>query len=356
MLEKLQSIKDKYLQLEKELNSEKVINDPKLFAKINKEFHHLSKIYSLIVEYENSQNEIENLKDILDKESDAEMIQLAKEEIETHKKKIPQLEEQIKIQLIPKDPNDEKNIILEMRAGAGGDEASLFVQELFEAYQYYTQKKGWKMDIISISDGNVGGYKEIIANISGDKVYSILKYESGVHRVQRVPKTESQGRVHTSTITVVVLPEADAVNVQINPNDLRIDVCRSSGAGGQHVNTTDSAVRIVHLPTNTMVYCQQEKSQHANKEKALKILYARLLDLQEEKRKKEESQKRKEQVGIGDRSDRIRTYNFPQSRLTDHRINLTSKNLSAIMSGDFDNLFSTLNTHYQSLAMKQKDD
>lgn len=353
MLEKLQSIKERYLELEAELKTEKIINDPKLLAKINKEFHHLSKIHSLIVEYENSQKEIDSLKEIIDQESDAEMIQMAKQEIEVHKNKLPILEEQLKIQLLPKDPNDNKNIILEMRAGAGGDEACLFVQQLFEAYQYYTQQKNWKMEIISISHGNIGGYKEIIAGISGDKVFSFLKYESGVHRVQRVPKTESQGRVHTSTITVVVLPEADPVNVKIDPNDLRIDVCRASGSGGQHVNTTDSAVRVVHLPTKLMVYCQEGKSQHANKERALKTLYARLLDLQTEQIKAEESKKRKEQVGVGDRSERIRTYNFPQSRVTDHRIQMTTKNLSTIMEGDFEDLLSSLNTHYRSLSLKQ---
>ena len=240
-----------------------------------------------------------------------------------------------------------------MRAGTGGDEASLFVQNLFSAYSAFAQIKSWKIDLISTSEGNLGGYKELIASMSGSMVYSSLKYESGVHRVQRVPKTESQGRIHTSTITVVVLPEADPVLVKIDPSEVRVDVCRSSGAGGQHVNTTDSAVRLVHLPTKVTVYCQQEKSQHANKEKAFKILYARLLDLQTQKQKKEDSQKRQDQMGTGDRSQRIRTYNFPQSRLTDHRIPLTKKNLPQIMEGDFEDLFSALNLHYQNLALKE---
>ena len=266
---------------------------------------------------------------------------------------LKQKEEELKLKLLPQDPNDKKNIILEIRAGAGGDEASLFAQNLFSAYCAYAQSQSWKIDIISISEGNLGGYKEVIANISGFMVYSTLKYESGVHRVQRVPKTESQGRIHTSTVTVVVLPEADPVHVQVNPSDLRVDVCRSSGAGGQHVNTTDSAVRVVHLPTKITVYCQQEKSQHANREKAFKILYARLLDFQAQRKKKEESRKRQDQMGTGDRSQRIRTYNFPQSRLTDHRIPITKKNLINIMAGDFKELFATLRLHYQNLALKE---
>ncbi|MGI9549038.1 MAG: peptide chain release factor 1 [Bdellovibrionales bacterium] len=353
MLDKLKSFKTKYLELQEQLKQEEVMSDPKLFGKLNKEFQQSSKMYSLIVEYEKSLKEVEDLKKIL-KGNDKELIIMAKEELPFFEKKIEDLEQEIKIQLLPKDPNDERNIILEIRSGAGGDEASLFVQEIFEAYSYYAQKKNWKVDVISISDGNVGGYKEVIASVSGDKVYSFLKYESGVHRVQRVPKTESQGRVHTSTITVAMLPEADPVDVKINPTDLRIDVCRASGAGGQHVNTTDSAVRIVHLPTKIMVYCQQEKSQHANKEKALKNLYARLLDFQQKQIKEKESKQRQEQIGTGDRSQRIRTYNFPQSRLTDHRIPLTVKNLASIMGGDFDHVISSLNTHYQSMALEDK--
>ena len=356
MLEKLKSIKEKYSKLEKELENQEILQDPARFAQVNKEFHHLKKIHDLIVEYEQNQNQVKDVKSMLKSESDSELISLAKKEIDTYEKNIQHLEQAIKIQLIPKDPNDEKNIILEMRAGAGGDEASLFVQDLFEAYQAYTQKKKWKMDIISFSSGNTGGYKEIITSISGDRVYSFLKYESGVHRVQRVPKTESQGRVHTSTITVVVLPEASPVEVKINPNDLRIDVCRSSGAGGQHVNTTDSAVRITHLPTKIMVYCQQEKSQHANKEKAFKILYAKLLDFQTEQIRAKESKQRQQQIGTGDRSQKIRTYNFPQSRITDHRIQMTTKNLSSVLAGNFEEFFQALNMHYQTEALKESDE
>ena len=355
MLEKLFQIKKEYINLKERLNSPEVFKDSKAFASLSQKFHHLEKIYNLIREYEDLEQQIRDNKILLKKEKDQEILSLAKEDIQNLSKKLLLKKEELKIQLLPEDPNDKRNVILEIRAGAGGDEACLFVQDLFEAYSSYAESQSWKIDIISVSEGNLGGYKEIISSINGHKVYSVLKYESGVHRVQRVPKTESQGRLHTSTVTVVVLPEANPVHVQIDPSDLRVDVCRSSGAGGQHVNTTDSAVRIVHLPTKITVYCQQEKSQHANKEKALKILYARLLDLQTEQKKKEESQKRQDQMGTGDRSQRIRTYNFPQSRLTDHRIPFTKKNLSSIMEGNFSEIFSALHLHYQNLALTTKE-
>ena len=355
MIEQLPKIKKEYFNLKKKLNDPSVVQDPKAFANLSQEFHHLEKTYKLIENYEKIKNQIQENTLLIKEEKDPGLIELAKEENQKLSEELKQKERELKLKLLPEDPNDKKNVILEIRAGAGGDEASLFAQNLFSAYCAYAQSQSWKIDIISISEGNVGGYKEIIASISGFMVYSALKYESGVHRVQRVPKTESQGRIHTSTVTVVVLPEADPVHVKINPSDLRVDVCRSSGAGGQHVNTTDSAVRIVHFPTKITVYCQQEKSQHANKEKAFKILYARLLDFQTEKKKKEESQKRQDQMGTGDRSQRIRTYNFPQSRLTDHRIPITKKNLLSIMAGDFEDIFSTLRLHYQNLAFKQKD-
>ena len=355
MIEQLSKIKTEYFNLKKKLNDTSVIQDPKLFASLSQEFHHLEKTFNVIEDYEKIKNQIQENTLLIKEEKDPDLLSLAKEENQKLSKKLIEKEEELKLKLLPEDPNDKKNVILEIRAGAGGDEASLFAQNLFSAYSAYAQSRSWKIDIISISEGNVGGYKEIIASISGFKVYSALKYESGVHRVQRIPKTESQGRIHTSTVTVVVLPEADPVLVKINPSDLRVDVCRSSGAGGQHVNTTDSAVRIVHIPTKITVYCQQEKSQHANKEKAFKILYARLLDFQTEKKKKEESQKRQDQMGTGDRSQRIRTYNFPQSRLTDHRIPLTKKNLPNIMAGDFDDLFSALSLHYQNLALKKNN-
>ena len=354
MLEQLSQIKKEYLNLKKKLNEPSLVKNPKALAGISQELHHLEKTYKLIENYEKIQKQIQENTLLIKEEKDPELTELAKEENHKLSQELKQKEKELKLKLLPEDPNDKKNVILEIRAGAGGDEASLFVQNLFSAYCAYAQSQSWKIDIISISEGNVGGYKEVIASISGFMVYSALKYESGVHRVQRVPKTESQGRIHTSTVTVVVLPEADPIQVKIKPSDLRVDVCRSSGAGGQHVNTTDSAVRIVHLPTKITVYCQQEKSQHANKEKAFKILYARLLDFQTEKKKKEESQKRQDQMGTGDRSQRIRTYNFPQSRLTDHRVPITKKNLPQIMEGDFSDLFSALNFHYQNLALKQK--
>ena len=352
MIEQLSKIKTEYLELKKKLNEPSITQNPKVFANLSQEFHHLEKTYNLITDYEKVINQIKENTLLIKEEKDPELLKLAKEENQQLSESLKEKESALKLKLLPENPYDKKNIILEIRAGAGGDEASLFAESLFSAYCAYAQSRSWKVDIISISEGNVGGYKEVIASISGFMVYSALKYESGVHRVQRIPKTESQGRIHTSTITVVVLPEADPVMVKINPNDLRVDVCRSSGAGGQHVNTTDSAVRIVHLPTKITVYCQQEKSQHANKEKAFKILYARLLDFQTEKKKKEESQKRQNQMGTGDRSQRIRTYNFPQSRLTDHRIPITKKNLSSIMAGDFEDLFSILRLHYQNLALK----
>ena len=323
-------------------------------GKLLKEFAHLKRLNQLYEDYQKTKETIEANNGLLDEEKDPQFLKLIKEEREELLSKKEQLENEIKKELQPQDPMDEKNIIMEIRSGAGGDEASLFVQDLFEAYSSYALKENWKLELVSLTPGNIGGYKEVIATIKGQKVYSVLKYESGVHRVQRVPKTESQGRIHTSTVTVVVLPEADPLEVKILPEDLRIDVCRSSGAGGQHVNTTDSAVRVIHLPTKIMVYCQQEKSQHANKERALKILYARVWELQREQEEKVKSEKRQEQMGGGDRSQRIRTYNFPQSRLTDHRINLTLKNLPLIMKGDFEGVFEALRLHNQSLLKDEK--
>ena len=328
--------------------------DVKSFAKLSQELHHLEKLNSLILELENLDKQIKDCESLIKNEKEEELVLMAKEDLKNLKEEKDKKEKDLKVKLLPQDPSDKANVILEIRAGAGGDEASLFAQDLFEAYSHYASSRKWKMEMISTSPGTVGGFKEVIASISGDQVYSVLKYESGVHRVQRVPKTETQGRVHTSTVTVVVLPEADPVSVQIKSTDLRIDVCRSSGAGGQHVNTTDSAVRVVHLPTNITVYCQEGKSQHANKDRALKILYARVLDQKMEKQKKEESDKRKAQMGGGDRSQRIRTYNFPQSRVTDHRIALTQKNLSQVMQGDFNSLFSEVRLFYQNQALQEQ--
>ena len=262
--------------------------------------------------------------------------------------------EELKVLLLPKDPNDDKNVIMEIRAGAGGDESSLFAEQLLRAYGLFAAKMGWKMNIVSISEGNAGGYKEAIANISGEKVFSRLKFESGVHRVQRVPKTESQGRIHTSTITVAVMAEVEEVETQISPNDLRIDVYRSSGHGGQSVNTTDSAVRITHLPTGLVVTCQDGKSQLSNKEQAMKVLYARLQAAKEERARKEASDERLAQIGTGDRSERIRTYNFPQSRITDHRIGFTTQRLPDVMNGQLSEVIDPLVAYFQAEALKKQ--
>jgi len=282
------------------------------------------------------------------------MRRMVKQDLVELEKKKQGLEESLKIALIPKDPNDDKNVVIEIRAGAGGDEASLFADELFRAYSIFAADRGWKVTMVSASPGNVGGYKEIIATISGEKVYSLLKFESGVHRVQRVPKTEAQGRVHTSTVTVAVLPEADEVDISINPGDLRVDTMRASGSGGQSVNRTDSAVRLTHLPTGIIVACQEAKSQLDNRQRAMQILMAKLMAIEEERARKEASDTRLSQIGTGDRSERIRTYNFPQSRITDHRIGFTTHQLGDVMQGRFELVVEPVVTHFQAEALKQQ--
>jgi peptide chain release factor 1 len=278
---------------------------------------------------------------------------MAREEIEFLKEQLAQVEEELRLLLLPKDPHDDKNVLLEVRAGTGGEEAALFAADLYRMYSRLAERRGWKLELMSHSATGLGGLKEIIALVSGNRVYSQLKYESGTHRVQRVPETESQGRIHTSAVTVAVLPEAEDVDVQISPEELRVDVYRSSGPGGQSVNTTDSAVRITHVPTGLVVTCQDEKSQHKNKAKALKVLTARLFDLKQQEQHRQLAQERKSQVGSGDRSERIRTYNFPQSRITDHRIGLTLHRLESILDGDLDELLSSLNTHFRAQALQQ---
>jgi peptide chain release factor 1 len=285
-------------------------------------------------------------------DADPEIRDMAEDEIRAAKERLPELEERLKVLLLPKDPLDEKNIILEIRAGTGGEEAALFAADLFRMYCRYAEDKGWKVEVMSEHETGSGGYKEIIAQVSGDRVYSRLKYESGIHRVQRVPATESQGRIHTSAVTVAIMAEAEEVDVDIKPEDLRIDVFRSSGPGGQSVNTTDSAVRITHLPTGLVVSCQDEKSQHKNKAKALRILRARILQAEQERQDAEQAEHRRAQVGTGDRSGRIRTYNFPQGRMSDHRINLTLYSLATIMEGDLDEIIESLTTHFQTEALK----
>lgn len=352
MFKKLDEVESKYLDVEKQIQDPNIVSDQNKYKKLMKEFSSLEEVVVVYRKYKELNKQIQDNKMLLQEESDEEIREMAKEELTELETQLPDIEEELKVLLLPKDPNDDKNIILEIRAGAGGDEASLFSEELYRAYCHYANNMGWKVELMSTSPSEVGGYKEVIATIVGKKVYSKLKYESGVHRVQRVPKTESQGRVHTSTITVAVLPEAEEVDVDINQGDLRIDVYRSSGAGGQHVNTTDSAVRITHIPSGIVVSCQDEKSQLKNKNKAMKVLAARLLDAEREKAIKEASDQRLAQIGTGDRSERIRTYNFPQTRVTDHRIGLTLHQLTQVMEGALDGLIDPLTTHFQAELMK----
>ena len=332
-IDKVKKILDKYISLEKELSTGKI--DPKLLAKKSKEYSDLKDIIpcaKAYIEFEKNKKDLNNI--IEDKKNDAEMISLAEKELKAAEVNKENNEKKLKIFLLPKDKDDEKNTIVEIRAGTGGLEATLFVADLFRMYEKVCSKKKWKIEIISISKSEAGGFKEVIFSVTGENIYSYLKYESGVHRVQRVPTTEAQGRVHTSAATVAILPEAEDVDIKINESDLRIDVFRSSGPGGQSVNTTDSAVRITHSPSGIVVTQQDEKSQHKNKAKALKILRARLYESEKLKKDKERSSERKSQIGTGDRSERIRTYNFPQGRVTDHRINFTLHKLSDFLNGE----------------------
>ena len=332
-LQKVKDIIDKYNILEKELSSGKV--DPKLFAKKSKEYSNLGRIILVAKKYVNYENEKKDLEQILkDKDNDAEIIEMAEKDLNEMKLNKEKYENELKIFLLPKDEDDDKNAIVEIRAGTGGLEASLFCSDLFKMYEKVCAKKKWKLEIINISKSDAGGFKEVIFSVSGDDIYSYLKYESGVHRVQRIPETETQGRVHTSAATIAVLPEAEEVDIQIKESDLRIDVFRAGGPGGQSVNTTDSAVRITHIPSGVVVSQQDEKSQHKNKAKALKILRSRVYEVEKKKKDQERSSNRRNQIGTGDRSERIRTYNFPQGRVTDHRINLTLHKLEEFLSGE----------------------
>jgi peptide chain release factor 1 len=353
MFEKINKIEDRLKQLEMELARPEIIRDQKTYQKYSKEHSRLSPIVDSFRKYTAIQQEIENNKSLLD-DHDQEIRKLARDGIEILKSEIIGIEEDLRVLLLPKDPNDEKNIILEIRAGTGGEEAALFAADLLRGYLRYAEVKRWKTDILSRNVTGIGGFKEIIVLIEGQDVYSRLKFESGVHRVQRVPETEAQGRIHTSTVTVAVLPEAKEVDVEINTEDLRIDTFRSSGHGGQHVNVTDSAVRITHLPTGLVVTCQDEKSQHKNKAKAMKVLRSRLLNLQQEEQQSKISEERRNLVGTGDRSERIRTYNYPQGRVTDHRIGLTLYKLENILQGQFDMIIDPLNNHFQAEALKGK--
>lgn len=353
MLEKLQALEDRYEGLSKLLSDLEVINNQVEWQKYAKAHAALSDVVTVFKDYKIALSGIKDARDMLDDKLEEDFRQMVQLEFDELKVKQKELEQKLKVLLLPKDPNDDKNVILEIRGGAGGDEAALFASELFRMYGKYAENKSWKTEILSTNATDIGGIKEIIFLIEGQGAYSRLKFESGVHRVQRVPSTESSGRIHTSTVTVAVLPEAEEVDIAIDPNDLRIDVFCSSGPGGQSVNTTQSAVRINHIPTGIVVSCQDEKSQHKNKDKAMRVLRARLLEKAQEAHHAQQASARKSQVGTGDRSERIRTYNFPQGRITDHRIGLTLHRLPIVLEGDLDEIIDTLNTTDQAEKLKQ---
>lgn len=332
------------------------LSDMDLWRKLMKEISELTPIIEKYREYKEAKSAEDEALEMLSEKPDAEFEALLREELDAAREKMPAIEEELKLLLLPKDPNDEKSVIVEIRGGTGGEEAALFAGSLFRMYSMYAENKRWKIEIMNANRTELGGYKEISFSVEGEGVYSRLKYESGVHRVQRVPETESQGRIQTSAASVAVLPEVEDVELEINPNDLKIDVFRAGGPGGQCVNTTDSAVRITHLPTGLVVSCQDEKSQHKNKDKAMKVLRSRLYDMMEAERNASIAAERKNQVGSGDRSERIRTYNFPQGRVTDHRINLTLYKLDAVMDGELDELIDALATYYRSEQLKGEDE
>jgi peptide chain release factor 1 len=354
LIERLKSIENNYLELEAKLSDPEIIRNQEQYQLFAKEHAELGLLVKTFRRFQQIQKELDTNQTLLKTETDEDIKELAREEIQQLKEKLTALEEELSFLLIPKDPNDEKNILLEIRAGTGGEEAALFASDLFRMYGRFAERHHLKMEILSHNPTGIGGLKEVIALISGQRVYSRLKYESGVHRVQRVPATESQGRIHTSAVTVAILPEAEDVDVQISPEEIRVDVFRSSGPGGQSVNTTDSAVRLTHLPTGMVVTCQDEKSQHKNKAKALKVLQARLLDMKQQEQHQKMALDRKSQVGTGDRSERIRTYNFPQGRITDHRLGLTLYRLEAFLDGDLDEMIGALVSYYRSETLKQQ--
>ena len=342
IIEKLQAFKDKYLQLSAELMNPALLSDMKNYTKVSKEFNSLQPISDAYDKYVETTKNLQNAKEMIDLETDSEMKALFDQEIKECTETLENLEEEIKILLLPKDANDDKNVIMEIRGGAGGEESCLFATELFRMYSMFAEKNGFKLEVLDMSETELGGIKECSFLIKGTGAYAKLKYESGVHRVQRVPETESSGRIHTSTTTVAVLPEQEEVEIDINEKDLRIDTYRSSGAGGQHVNTTDSAIRITHIPTGLVVACQDQRSQIQNREKAMEILKSKLYDHMQMQADEEYAKNRRSQVGTGDRSERIRTYNYPQGRLTDHRINYTVYNLQAFLDGELQDLIDNL--------------
>lgn len=339
---KLQQVKERYEEVTSAMSDPSVFDDPDHYTELSKEHSELKELVELYEEWKSIKNQLKGNKELIEEGDDAEITEMAEVENRELKPQLEELEEKIKFKLIPKDPDDSKNVIVEIRAGTGGDEAAIFAGDLFDMYRRYAEKMGWKLNIMSVSESEKGGFKEIVFGLEGDEVYGKMKYESGVHRVQRVPDTETQGRVHTSAATVAVLPEAEEVDIDVNMSDIRVDTFRASGAGGQHVNKTDSAIRLTHEPTGVVVECQQERSQHQNKEKAMTMLRSKLYEMEEEKLRKERAEERKSQVSTGDRSAKIRTYNFPQSRLTDHRINLTLYNLDDIMKGEIGEVIKAL--------------
>ena len=352
MFEKLAQIEKSYEELTEQISQPEFMSDMTAYARLMKQHRSLGEIVEKYREVRKFQEDLQGARDLAELADDDEMREMADLEIAEIEEKLPTAEDELKFLLIPKDPNDEKNVILEIRAGTGGDEATLFAAEILRMYARYAERQGWKMDVMEASDNGMGGIKDAVAVIEGDNVYSKMRFESGVHRVQRVPQTETQGRIHTSAITVAVLPEAEEVDVQINQNDLRIDTFCSSGPGGQSVNTTYSAVRITHLPTNVVVSMQDEKSQIKNREKAMRVLRARLQELEEQKQHDAQSAERKSMVGSGDRSEKIRTYNFKENRVSDHRIGLSVHQLELVMEGQIDEFVSALQTHYQTEKLK----
>ncbi len=352
MFDKLIGVEERFIDIEKHLADPEVVQDRDAYQKFVREHAELNKIVTVYRKYKQTLNDLEESQELL-KDADPDIKGLARDEITTLSLEKEKIEGELKALLLPKDPNDEKNVIVEIRAGTGGEEAALFAGDLFKMYSRYAEKRNWKVEVITHHPTGVGGLKEIIAMIQGQGAYSVFKYESGIHRVQRVPATETQGRIHTSAVTVAVLPEAEEVDIEIDPSELKVDVYRATGPGGQSVNTTDSAVRITHLPTGLVVTCQDEKSQLKNKVKAMKVLRSRLLDQMIFEQNEKRSEERRSQVGTGDRSGRIRTYNFPQSRVTDHRINLTLYKLDSILQGNIDELIENLSTYYQTEALQK---
>ena len=355
MFSRLDIFDKRYNELEKRMYEPDVVSDPELYRKVMQEYASIEPVVKKYREYKAARQTIDDSLMILeDSDSDDELRELAASELDEAKRSLPALEEELKILLLPKDPNDERNVIVEIRGGTGGEESSLFAYDLFRMYSMYAERKGYKIEVVSLNETGLGGYKEVSFIVSGAGAYSRFKFESGTHRVQRVPQTESSGRIHTSAATVAVLPEADDVEVDINPNDLEIDTFRSSGAGGQHINKTSSAIRITHKPTGLVVECQDERSQYKNKDKAMKVLKSRLLKMEQDKQNEAIASDRRSQVGSGDRSEKIRTYNFPQSRVTDHRIGLTLYKLDEIMNGDLDEIIDALVTARRAEQLKEQ--